>query len=149
MRITFTIITLTRKWEKWITFVPCRSTFCHLHESFFTVGCVNLSIIALRMVCRNCLLAVNSFACLFIYLFLRQAILPSFMSRNSPICDETQGLVSSGLFTARRTGLSRWFLQHFTTCMFVFSWLPFSVNEGLARFLLIHSKVNLIWNSHI
>ena len=48
-----------------------------------------------------------------------------------------------------KTGSSRRFKWYPTTYKWVSSWLPFTMDEGLSWFILIHSKGMPTWNSHI
>ena len=54
-----------------------------------------------------------------------------------------------GFGPAMKMGSSRRFLRYPTTYMWVSSWLPFTMDEGLSWFILIHSKGMPTWNSHI
>ena len=54
--------------------------------------------------------------------------------------------ISKGFDTAMKTGSSRWFKLYPTTYMWVSSWLPVTVDQGLSWFILILSKGRLAWN---
>ena len=57
--------------------------------------------------------------------------------------------VRIGFDPAMKMGSSRRFKRYPTTYMWVSSWLPFTMDEGLSWFILIHSKGMPTWNSHI
>ena len=57
--------------------------------------------------------------------------------------------VRIGFGPAMKMGSSRRFKRYPTTYMWVSSWLPFTMDEGLSWFILIHSKGMRTWNSHI
>ena len=57
--------------------------------------------------------------------------------------------VSKGFGTAMKKGSSRRFKRHPTNYIWVSSWLPFTVDEGLSWFILILSKGKLTWHSPI